>query len=477
MINMKKDLRQWLFAAMLMCSGAAMFTACSVTDTPVSEPTVPSADNNPLFDRLKGELWYSIYDAEGTVVAKTWDENGDAVHRATVEYSHVMDVYKFLDNGVGYRRRFYFSDTEFKPHGVRTNEFYYSTTEERPQAGDEDLGSGRVMIDFKEDTFYGETPEDVTLLYDDDNIAAKGINGNDIILLPASDELSKIIVEWGGPEDEAAGAGAAAAGAGIISLEGIATLDWHGLLYLLEPNKRAAIIGVSDHYITDISVDSYHNTSFISTAQVYLISRIAPGAFRGMKHLRSINLTDCGILEIGDQAFKSCKSLVTATVPASCTVLGKEAYMDCTNLKTANMPGVKEMGESCFENCSSMTTVSLSREGLVTIPRRAFYGCRGLMSLEIPDCVVDIEAEAFRGCAGFNPLILPKKLASVGDYAFEGCTSLITLTCHNDNLKFGKYAFANCTSLLTVTPGQFYSKIDETVFSGCRKLRAVPKGL
>ena len=465
-----KKLNLWMMSAILtLCCLNAALTSCKDSD----DTTGTEAGDGTLTQQLTG-TWYGFYEASGTTTA----QNPDTKATVTVDYSHVLEVYDFDYNGEGYVRRLFFGDNELRPLGMQgLAQFKYTSTVERPLVEGDDLGSGRVSVTFSDGTWKDNFSASSTLAYDNDNLTATGINGRQVVMLPACEDLSKVIDGWSGISGGNAGAAAAAAGAGIISLEGIATLDWHGLCYLLEANKRAAIIGVTDYNLTDISVDSYHNTSFISTAQVYLISRIGPGAFRGLKHLRSINLTDCGIQKIGDEAFKGCKSLVTATVPASCTVLGKEAYMDCTNLKTANMPGVNEMGESCFENCPSMTTVSLSREGLVTIPRRAFYGCRGLMSLEIPDCVVNIEAEAFRGCAGFNPLILPKKLASVGDYAFEGCTSLITLTCHNENMKFGKYAFANCTSLLTVTPGKFYSKIDETVFSGCPKLKAVPKGL
>lgn len=473
---MKKKSLLWMMTAILTICGSTFLTACAVNDSPTGETTV-TTDDNPLGQSLEGR-WYAFYNATGTVTAKS-PETGDDV---TIDYSHVVDVYFFFQSGTGNFRRFFFNNDEVKPIGMlgistdtRLTTFLYASSMEKPAVEGESMGNGQVNITERQDYKQQRPPESWTVSYDDDNITAAGVDGQQIVLLPASDELSEVINAWS-YADNSAGAGAAGAGAGIISLEGIATLDWHGLLYLLEPNMQAAIIGVYDYNITDISVDSYHNMSFISTAQVYHINRIAPGAFRGLKHLRSINIADSGVQEIGDEAFKGCKSLVTATIPASCTVLGKEAYMDCTNLKTANMPGVNEMGESCFEGCSSMTTASLGREGLVTIPKRAFYGCSGLMSVEIPDCVTKIENEAFRSCSGFNPLNIPKKVASIGDYAFESCTSLITLTCLDANVKFGKYAFANCTKLLTVTPHDFYSSIDETVFSGCYSLEEKPVG-
>ena len=476
-------MKEKLLWVLTVCSVMAL-TSCIVEDDPVSSPDNPvarpdtpmvSPDNsNALKQQLQGE-WYDIYEATGTAKVKTWDKNGDELEK-TVEYVHVMDVYTFLDNGAGSIRRFFYSDDTFQPLGMQITGFNYTSTQERQSVEGQDMGSGQVNITMADDDGKGFFPKTCSLFYDDDNITTTGIDGQKSVLLPASQELSKIINRLSGPEDNAAGAAAAAAGAGIIDLEGISTLNWHGLLYLLEPNMQAAIIGVYDYNIQDITVDSYRNMLHINIAKVYHINRVAIGAFRGLKHLRSINMADSGVQEIGPCAFKGCKSLVTATIPASCTVLGNEAYMNCTNLKTANMPGVNEMGESCFENCPSMTTVTLSREGLVTIPKRAFYGCRGLMSVEIPDCVVNIEDEAFRGCTGFSSLVIPKKVESIGAHAFEHCTSLITLTCLDSNVKFGKYAFKDCFELSTVTPYQFNTEIDDTVFEGCKKLIVKPKG-
>ena len=469
---MRRKVLLMLAAVLTVCS-ATVLTSCTVE---IDNPVNGGGNNNPADNTHKQQLtgaWYDIYEVESTTTAKSVTTKNDTV----IQFAHVMDVYQFTETGVGSFRRYFFRDDSFEPIGMTgvtaatyASPFRYATTQERPMVEGQDMGRARIDMTLI-NAEVTETPDKWSVTYDDDNISATGLDGQQSVLIPASEELGKIIDSWGGEY------AAAAAGAGIIDLEGISTLNWHGLLYLLEPNKQAAIIGVSDYNITDITVDSYRNMLHINIAQVYHINRVAIGAFRGLKHLRSINMADSGVQEIGPCAFKGCKSLVTATIPASCTVLGKEAYMNCTNLKTANMPGVNEMGESCFENCPSMTQLTLGREGLVAIPKRAFYGCRGLLSVDIPDCVVTIDDEAFRGCTGFNPLIIPKKVESIGDYAFEHCTSLITLTFLDNNVKFGKYAFANCYNLLTVTPGQFNTKIDDTVFEGCNKLLIKPKGI
>ena len=52
------------------------------------------------------------------------------------------------------------------------------------------------------------------------------------------------------------------------------------------------------------------------------------------------------------------------------------------------------MGTNCFENCSALTGVTLSKK-LTVIPSYAFAGCRALERLDIPEGVTAIKDHAF----------------------------------------------------------------------------------
>ena len=60
-----------------------------------------------------------------------------------------------------------------------------------------------------------------------------------------------------------------------------------------------------------------------------------------------------------------------------------------------------------------------------TILEGAFAGDTTLTVIQIPDCVVRIEANAFAGCTGLTQIHLPDGVQSVADTAFAGCPATI----------------------------------------------------
>ena len=57
--------------------------------------------------------------------------------------------------------------------------------------------------------------------------------------------------------------------------------------------------------------------------------------------------------------------------------------------------------------------------GITTISDRAFYGCRKLQNVMLPDSVTEVGESAFEGCVSLKHLPLGTGCATVGDYAFS----------------------------------------------------------
>ena len=51
----------------------------------------------------------------------------------------------------------------------------------------------------------------------------------------------------------------------------------------------------------------------------------------------------------------------------------------------------------------------------------AFYICRGLTSIEIPNSVTSIGNRAFEGCSSLTSVEIPNSVTSIGDGAFFNC--------------------------------------------------------
>lgn len=66
---------------------------------------------------------------------------------------------------------------------------------------------------------------------------------------------------------------------------------------------------------------------------------------------------------------------------------------------------------------------------------KAFYNCRGLTSLTLPDGITSIGFWAFRDCSGLTSLTIPAGITSIHTLAFQYCSGLKEVRiCINDNL-------------------------------------------
>ena len=61
---------------------------------------------------------------------------------------------------------------------------------------------------------------------------------------------------------------------------------------------------------------------------------------------------------------------------------------------------------------------------VTTIGYQAFFGCRNLKEIVIPDSVTSIDYEAFYNCISLKEVVVPDSVTSIGESAFIGCISL-----------------------------------------------------
>jgi len=96
------------------------------------------------------------------------------------------------------------------------------------------------------------------------------------------------------------------------------------------------------------------------------------------------------------------------------------AFYGCKNLKTVIIPdGVNLIHNSMFGGCTSLTTVTLPAS-VRELGMWAFAGCSELTSVSIPDTVtsISIDNSAFEGCPKLNlaTQALLKKLGYKGKF-------------------------------------------------------------
>ncbi|MDX2109483.1 MAG: leucine-rich repeat domain-containing protein [Verrucomicrobiota bacterium] len=133
---------------------------------------------------------------------------------------------------------------------------------------------------------------------------------------------------------------------------------------------------------------------------------------------------------------------------------------------------VTDIGYRAFYDCRSLTSVTIPNS-VTSIGEAAFYGCYSLTSVTIPSSVTSIGDSAFEYCSDLTSVTLGNSVTSIGVFAFTNCYSLTSVTIPNSVTSIGEAAFAFCSSLTNVTIPNSVTSIGDGVFFHCRNLTSV----
>ena len=154
------------------------------------------------------------------------------------------------------------------------------------------------------------------------------------------------------------------------------------------------------------------------------VTKIAPGAFKGLYYLSSVELP-MTMEEIGDSAFEGCFWLGGIHFSPMLRRIGKRAFSGCLGPGTLVLPDtVEEIGEEAFADCSTIHYVVLP-DSLRTIRRGTFAGDDCMFSICLPSSIERIEKDAFAGC---------KKLQNVCYKGSADAWSVLSIGSGNESL-------------------------------------------
>lgn len=178
-----------------------------------------------------------------------------------------------------------------------------------------------------------------------------------------------------------------------------------------------------------------------------------------------------GTVTLADNLFENWQgNATTFHIPASVEQIGSRVFAG-TQIKTLpEMPGLKRIGDEAFYQCKNLKKVTIP-ETVEYIGGGAFYGCSNIWSLTYN--AINAECESFmepnaplekivigdkvrrlpRGIFSgkeFSEVTLPACLERIDESAFYGCKNLTTINLSDSIRYIGDNAFYGCSSLKNI---------------------------
>ena len=345
--------------------------------------------------------------------------------------------------------------------------------------------------------------------------------------------------------------------------------DYNPCLALMKAKSQditSCTINKNTRFIYDHAFENC--TSLTEIVMPENVTRIGPYAFRGCTGLESAVMQD-GITYIGSSAFENCTSLVTVLIPDTVTRMDSYVFSNCTNLTIRCEATSRPEGWGTYWNYSKLPVIwgyGVASQGLTytrnsdgksytvssigkctdveifipsvysglpvtAIGKDAFYRCKNIISVSIPDSVTSIGEGAFCACESLVNVTIPNSITTIGATAFYSCyklahveydngyyigndenpymvlltvksTDITSFNIHPDTkflyydafgecemltsieipegvIEIGSHAFNYCTNLTDITIASTVTNIRDFAFRNCTSLTTItiPEGV
>ena len=182
----------------------------------------------------------------------------------------------------------------------------------------------------------------------------------------------------------------------------------------------------------------------------------------GVTSVDDATTLDLSVAVEGGYSIVSVSGLATATtkaslqnliLPETLRTIGKDAFSNCTSLKTVTpfLPAsLTSLGATSFHGCPIETPLVLSNPALTSIPANGIYGVfKGgrFPSADLSQSGITLIGQSsFQNDMELSTLLLPETLTTIGAEAFSDCTALKTVTpfLPESLMSLGTTSFYNC---------------------------------
>jgi len=200
------------------------------------------------------------------------------------------------------------------------------------------------------------------------------------------------------------------------------------------------------------------------------VSEIPAEAFRGCIKLEEVELCE-GLLDIKEDTFLGCRSLVNISIPNSITRICQSAFANCMQLEEVKLhEGLQQIGKMAFFCCKSLKHINIP--STVTMIHNQAFDYSSLVTLNLHDNIESIGNSAFYRCK-FTHFRLPSSLSTLKNAVFSECESLVSLELPESITRIEPFAFYFCYSLRNIAISSDTLIESEDAFMFCTDLRKI----
>ena len=220
-----------------------------------------------------------------------------------------------------------------------------------------------------------------------------------------------------------------------------------------------ALVSVSGQGVTTVKSNAFAKSS-VCYVDFPNLKEIGNKAFLDCCNLADISLFN--VETIGEYSFQNTVSMEELD-SYSILSIGASAF-EQSGIDYINLPGTVEVGKNAFASCESLTSASIPM--LTELGIGVFKNCTSLKELDMP-LLVNIKSNALRN-TGLE-FFYGKDVVQIDNYAFAESTSLASVYLPSTKSS-GTNAFKDCRELQIVTLPSIV-ELNSNSFSNCPKLK------